>query len=216
MITLHHIPDTRSNRIIWLLEELGLTYHIENYRRDPVTKEADPKLKNIHPLGKTPILTDGDVCLAESGAIIEYLLDHYDSNQQFRPSSYPKKQDYLYWLHFSEGSLMPLLIMGYVHHIALDKGVPWLVKPIIKKFVMGLQRLFIAPRLKPQLDMIETHLSQQAYFTGADFSAADVQMMIPLQFYQQRFGTDAYPFITAYIEKNTQRPAYQTSLKKHG
>lgn len=214
MITLHHIPDTRSNRIIWLLEELKLTYQIKTYQRDPVTKEADAKLKDIHPLGKTPILTDGDLCLAESGAIIEYLLDHYDSEHQFRPNHYPQKQQYLYWLHFSEGSLMPLLIMGYVHHIALDKGTPWWVKPVIKQFVSSLAKRFIQPRLTPQLQMIEAHLTQQAFFCGDTFSAADIQMMIPLQFYQQRFGCDAYPAISAYIEKNSQRQAYKASVKQ--
>lgn len=216
MITVHHLESSRSQRILWMLEELGLEYKIIEYQRDPKTSAAPESLKAIHPLGKAPIITDGDITVAESGAIIEYLLDEYDTEQDFKPSGGQALLDYRYWLHFAEGSLMPLLVMKLVMMKVAKSPMPFFVKPIAKALTDKIQQKFIAPRIEPQLVMIDKVLENRTWFAGEAFSAADVQMSFPLQASRSRFDLSQYPNIGRYIRQVEAREGYQQAIKKGG
>lgn len=204
MITLHHLEQSRSLRIIWALEELGLEYQIKYYKRKPNFSAPD-SLKAIHPLGKAPILTDGDLTIAESAVILEYLQSTYDIVGQFKPQDQATLQQYNYWMHYAEGSLMPLLVMNLVMSKVSDQ-VPFLIKPIAKKITQGVQAGFINPRLGDHIPFIEQYLKQHDYFAG-DFSFADIQMSFPIIAMQQRIKGQ-YPEMQAYAERLQQRPAY--------
>jgi len=216
MITVHHLESSRSQRILWMLEELGLEYKIIEYQRDPDTSAAPESLKDIHPLGKAPIITDGEVTVAESGAIIEYLLDQYDTEQHLKPSGGQALLDYRYWLHFAEGSLMPLLVMKLVMMKVAKSPMPFFVKPIAKALSNKIQQKFIAPRIKPQMAMIEETLASRTWFTGEHFTAADVQMSFPLQASSSRIDLSQYPNIGRYIRQVEAREGYQQAIKKGG
>lgn len=214
MLKLHHLEKSRSYRIAWLLEELNLEYEVVEYKRDPATYGAPESLKAIHPLGKSPLLTDGELTIAESGAIIEYIIDGYDSEKQFRPAAGQPLLDYRYWLHAAEGSLMPLLVMRLVLNKALDKPMPFFARPIIKKFVAGLNQYFIDPRLLPQLELIDAHLAQHCWFAGEEISGADMQMMLSLQLAKQRCDLTPYTHIARYMQQVESRTAYQRAMSK--
>ena len=210
MLTLHHLEQSRSFRILWALEELGLEYQIKLYKRLP-TFSGPPELKAVHPLGKAPILTDDDQCIAESAVILEYLQEHFDESGQFAPQTASERQQYRYWMHYAEGSLMPLLIMQLVMENVL-KYVPWLIKPIAQKITGGVKGGFIKPRLKDHLEFLEHHLSSNDYFAG-QFSFADIQMSFPLQALQSRIK-GKYPHIQAFVQRMRSRSAFQHALQK--
>ena len=173
MITLHHLDQSRSFRILWALEELELDYQVQFYQRLP-TFAAPPELKLVHPLAKAPVLTDDDQTIAESAVILQYLQESYDVRQQFKPLHKAEQQQYRYWLHYAEGSLMPLLVMQLVMN-NVPKHVPWLIKPIAEKITVGVKTGFIRPRLKDHIEYLEDYLSKHEYFAGT-FSFADIQM----------------------------------------
>lgn len=216
MITLHHLNNSRSQRILWLLEELGLEYDIKEYQRDPITSAAPDALKAIHPLGKSPVITDGDLTVAESGAIIEYLLDNYDSQHRLRPSKGQDLLDYRYWLHFAEGSLMPLLVMKLVMMKMPTNPMPFFVKPIAKKLSEKVQEMFITPRLAPQMALIEITLADKTWLTGDELTAADIQMSFPLQASSNRMDLTAFPNIARYLKQIEAIPAYQKAVERGG
>jgi glutathione S-transferase len=218
MITLHHLNNSRSQRILWLLEELGLPYEIIRYERDKKTMLAPETLKKIHPLGKSPVITDGELTVAESGAIIEYLVDTYGQGK-LKPA--PGTSDllkYHYWLHYAEGSLMPPLLLTLIfNRIETAREMPFFVKPIALKIVEGVRAGFIRPQLKTHLDYLEGELSKTEWFAGEEFSAADIQMSFPLEAAAARKLFDSSkPKLTAYIKKIHARPAYQRALKSGG
>ena len=214
MIILHHLVQSRSNRIAWLLEALNLPYEIKVYQRDPKTYGAPESLKQIDPLGKSPVITDGELVIAESGAIIEYLIDTYDTEQQFRPKDPKALLDYRYWLHFAEGSMMPLLVMRLVLSKAVDKPMPFFIKPVIKKFVQALNQYFIDPRIIPQLKLVDKHLSNNKWFAGDELSGADFQMVLALQLAYMRCDMTPYHHIKKYIEQVEKVESYQKAMKK--
>lgn len=214
MIILHHLVQSRSNRIAWLLEALNLPYEIKVYQRDPKTYGAPESLKQIDPLGKSPVITDGELVIAESGAIIEYLIDTYDTGQQFRPKDPKALLDYRYWLHFAEGSMMPLLVMRLVLSKAVDKPMPFFIKPVIKKFVQALNQYFIDPRIIPQLKLVDKHLSNNKWFAGDELSGADFQMVLALQLATARCDMSPYHHIKKYIEQVEKVESYQKAMKK--
>jgi len=216
MITVHHLENSRSQRIVWLLEELKLDYDVIEYKRDPETSAAPEALKKIHPLGKSPVITDKGLTVAESGAIIEYLLDRYDSESRLRPTEGQALLDYRYWLHFAEGSLMPLLVMKLVMMKIPKSPMPFFVKPIAKGVSDKVQDKFISPRLKDQLDFIETTLSDRTWFTGENLSAADIQMSFPLMAASTRTDLSAYPNIAAFVERVKGEASFQAAIKKSG
>lgn len=210
MITLHHLEQSRSFRILWALEELNLSYQIQFYRR-LATLAAPPELKRVHPLGKAPVLTDGEESIAESAVILEYLQEQYDAQQQFKPQDHANKQQYRYWMHYAEGSLMPLLVMQLVMS-NVPQHVPFLIKPVAKKIIAGVKAGFIQPRLKDHVQFLESYLATHDYFAGT-FSFADIQMSFPLQALVSR-TQGKYPHIQAFIQRIAERPAFARAKSK--
>lgn len=210
MITLHHLEQSRSLRIIWALEELGVEYQIKHYKRLP-TFAAPPELKAIHPLGKSPVLTDGDLTIAESAVILEYLQATYDKDNKFKPQNSKDLMQYNYWMHYAEGSLMPYLVMTLVM-TNMPKHVPFIIRPIAKKISDGVKGGFINPRLKEHTAFLEDYFSKNEYAAG-QFSFADIQLSFPVVAMQERIKGNK-PQIVAYAERIQQRPAFQKAKAK--
>jgi glutathione S-transferase len=217
MITVHHLNNSRSQRVLWLLEELGLPYEIKHYQRNAKTMLAPPELLQVHPLGKSPVITDGDVTVAESGAIIEYLVERYGNGRLVPPVGSPEKLRWRYWMHFAEGSAMPPLLMKLVFTTIERTKMPFFIKPIAKGISQKVQGTMVDPNLKRQLDFMEAELGKSEWFAGADFSAADIQMSFPLEASAQRAGLDASrPKLMAFLKRIHARPAYQRALERGG
>lgn len=218
MITLHHLENSRSQRVLWLLEELGVPYEVKRYRRDPKTMYAPPELARVHPLGKSPVITEGDATVAESGAIIEYLLDEHDPAGHLRPApGTPERRRYTYWLHFAEGSAMPPLLMKLVFDQVRKAKVPFFIKPVVRGVADKVTQSFIAPNLARQFRFMEDELATRPWFAGAAFSAADIQMSFPLEAAAARGGLDdAFPKLMDWLQRIHARPAYHRALQAGG
>ncbi len=217
MITVHHLNNSRSQRVLWLLEELALPYEIKFYERDPQTLLAPPTLRAVHPLGKSPVITDGDVTLAESGAILEYLVDRYGGGRLVPPAGSPERLRYRYWMHFAEGSAMPPLLMKLVFDRVEGAKMPFFVKPIARAIAGNVRRSFIEPQLRSQLDFMEHELGRSTWFAGPEFTAADIQMSFPLEAAAARAGLDASrPRLLGFLGHIHGRAAYQRALEKGG
>ncbi len=215
MLIVHHLDTSRSQRVLWLLEELALPYELEFYRRDPKTMLAPPELKRVHPLGKSPVVTDGDATLAETGAIVEYLVDKAGGRLR-PPEGSPERLRWTYWLHYAEGSAMPPLLLQLVFSM-LPSRSPALVRPIVSAIAARTIGSFIAPQLATQFDFLESELTKSKWFAGEEFSAADVMMSFPLEAGGAR--ANAYrgrPRLKAFVETCHARPAYQRALEKGG
>lgn len=217
MITLHHLEASRSFRIIWLLEELELSYQIERHERNPETMRAQDSLKAVHPLGKAPVLIDNGFTLIESGAIIDYLLNRYD-NRGLRPPVC--SEDYLrfsQWMHFAEGSLMPPALLTLVLNKMANARVPFFARSIVKKTVNGTLDGFVMPDLNVKLDFIDAELGNTGWFCGSHFSAADIQMGFALQVLHGRgLVGDNLSNIKAFLEAIRLRPAFMRAKEKAG
>ncbi|PTR35146.1 glutathione S-transferase [Luteibacter sp. OK325] len=217
MIIVHHLNNSRSQRVLWLLEELGLPYEIVRYQRDPKTMLAPRELRAIHPLGKSPILQDGDVTLAESGAIVEYLLERYGQGRLKPPVGSPDWLRFIYFLHYAEGSAMPPLLLKLVFVRMETAPVPFFAKPVARMLAKGAQKAFVDPQLKLHLDYLEGEIGKSEWFAGNEFTAADIQMSFPLEAAASRGGLDASrPKLHAFLERIHARPAYQAALSKGG
>lgn len=217
MITVHHLNNSRSQRVLWLLEELGLPYEIQKYQRDPKTMLAPPELKAVHPLGKSPVITDGDAVVAESGAIIEYLLDRYGEGRLRPAAGTPERLRFTYWLHFAEGTAMNPLLMKLVFNRILHAPMPFFAKPIARGIANKVLGSFVDPNIRSQLDFMEAELGRSEWFAGAEFSAADIQMSFPLEAAAQRAGLDASrPRLSAFLKRIHARPAYRRALERGG
>jgi glutathione S-transferase len=219
MIIVHHLNNSRSQRILWLLEELGLPYEIRRYQRDAKTMLAPPELLKVHPLGKSPVITDGDITVAESGAIVEYLLDTYGAGAALRPArGTTEYRRYTYWLHFAEGSAMPPLLMKPVFERIKSTPMPFFAKPIAKGIANKVLSGFVDPNLERQMAFMEADLAQGPWFIGADFSAADIQMSFPIEAANQRAGLGAgkTPRLLDWLRRAHARPAYQRALERGG
>ena len=216
MIVVHHLENSRSHRVLWLLEEFGLAYEVERYARDPKTLLAPPALRAVHPLGKSPVVVDGDVTLAESGAILEYLVEQNpDAGLAPTPGS-AERARYLYWLHFAEGSAMPPLLLKLI----LDRiatAPPWPIRPIVAAVVRRANDRLATPRLAENLDLMEAELNRSTWFAGDAFSAADIQMSYPIEASVRRAGLDQRrPKLMAYLDRIHQRPAYRRAVERGG
>jgi glutathione S-transferase len=203
MIEVHHLNNSRSQRVLWMLEEIGVPYTIVRYERDAKTSLAPPDLKQVHPLGKSPVIRDGDFVLAESGAIIEYLVEKY-GNGRFRPQ--PGTREYetcRYWMHYAEGSLMmQLLVKVYLDRV----GEP---AQALRERVNGAVRMHLA--------YIEESLGSSQFLTGSTLTVADVQMSFPLEVSMaQGMLSDGQPRLKALLARLHERPAYQAALAKGG
>jgi glutathione S-transferase len=217
MLTVHHLNNSRSQRVLWLLEELGVPYEIKRYERDPKTMLAPPELRAVHPLGKSPVITDNGVTIAESGAIVEYLVDRYGEGRFAPASGTPERLRYTYWLHYAEGSAMPPLLLKLVAQRIASAPMPFFAKPIARKIAATLQASFVDPQLKLHLGYIDKELSATGWFVGNDFTAADVQMSFPLEAATARGGMEGQlPAIAAFLKRIHARPAYQRALERGG
>jgi glutathione S-transferase len=217
MITLHHLNNSRSQRVLWLLEELGLPYKVAYYKRNALTMLAPPELLAIHPLGKSPVITDGELTVAESGAIVEYLVARYGNGRLIPAADTPERLRYTYWLHYAEGSAMLPLLLKLIFGRVATAPMPFFIKPIARGIVARVNQEFIDPQLKLHFGYIESELGKTGWFAGTEFTAADVQMSFPLEAAAARGGSaGAGPNITAFLQRIHARPAYQAALKQGG
>ncbi|RKF51082.1 glutathione S-transferase family protein [Paraburkholderia fungorum] len=217
MLIVHHLNNSRSQRVLWLLEELGVPYEIKRYERDPKTMLAPPELRAIHPLGKSPVIVDDGQTIAESGAIIEYLVDKYGQGRFAPAAGTPERLRYTYWMHYAEGSAMPPLLLKLVALRIAGAPMPFFAKPIARKIAATLQSSFIDPQLKLHLGYINKELSTSGWFVGNDFSAADVQMSFPLEAATARGGMEGQiPAVVDFLKRVHARPAYQRALERGG
>jgi len=217
MITVHHLNNSRSQRVLWLLEELGVAYEIKHYQRDPQTLLAPAELRAIHPLGKSPVITTDELTLAESGAILEYLVERHGGGRFIPPAGSPERLRYRYWMHFAEGSAMPPLLMKLVFDRVERAPMPFFVRPIVRGIADRARRSFIEPQIRAQLDFLENELGKTTWFAGNEFTAADVQMSFPLEAAVARAGLDATrPRLMGFLAHIHARAAYQRALELGG
>jgi glutathione S-transferase len=217
MIVVHHLNNSRSQRVLWLLEELGLPYEIKHYQRDKKTMLAPPELRAVHPLGKSPVITDGALTLAESGAIVEYLAETYGGGKLAPKPGTPEYRRYRYWMHYAEGSAMPPLLLKLVFDQIERAPMPFFVKPVAKGISAKVNAAFIRPQIKTHLDFMEGELGKSAWFAGTTFSAADIQKSFPLEAAASRGGLDASrPKLMDFLARSHARPAYRRALEKGG
>jgi glutathione S-transferase len=217
MITVHHLNNSRSQRVLWLLEELGLPYEIKKYERNAQTMLAPPELQKVHPLGKSPVITEGDVTVAESGAIIEYLLERHGNGRLAPAVGTPERLRFRYWLHFAEGTAMSPLLLKLIFERIKVTPMPFFAKPIARGMSNKVLALMVDPNLKRQLDFMEAELGKSEWFAGGEFSAADIQMSFPVEASAQRAGLDASrPKLMAFLKRIHARPAYKKALERGG
>ena len=217
MIIVHHLNNSRSQRVLWLLEELGVAYEIKRYQRDAKTMLAPPELRAVHPLSKSPVIQEGAVTLAESGAILEYLVERHGAGRWAPAPGTPERLRYTYWMHFAEGSAMPPLLLLLIFN-RIEKGpMPFFIRPVARAIARRAKSSFVQPNVERILDFMEGELGNSDWFAGAQFSAADVQMSFPLEAAQVRGGLDAKrPRLMGFLERIHARPAYRRAIEKGG
>jgi glutathione S-transferase len=217
MITVHHLNHSRSQRIVWLLEELGLDYDIRRYERDPKTMLAPASLRAVHPLGKSPVITDGELTIAESGAIVDYLIERYGKGRLAPAAGTAERLRYTYWLHYAEGSAMSPLLLKLVFDKIETAPMPFFVKPIAKAISGKAKSSFIEPQIRQHLDYLEAELGKSPWFAGGEFSGADIQLSFPLEAAAARGGLDASrPRLMDFLKRIHARPAYQRAIQRGG
>jgi glutathione S-transferase len=205
VIIVHHLNNSRSQRVLWLLEELGVAYEVKRYERDPNTLLAPPELLAVHPLGKSPVITDGDLTVAESGAIVEYLVGKYGGGRLIPPAGSPERMRYTYWLHYAEGSAMPPLLLKLVFDRMSKAPIPWPFSAMARRIAAGVKSSFVQPQLT------------RTWFAGEEFSAADIQMSFPLEAAAARAGLDSSrPKLFAFLSRIHTREPYKRALQRGG
>ncbi len=215
MLVVHHLNNSRSQRILWLLEEMGVPYEVKRYERDTKTMLAPPELRAVHPLGKSPVITDNGHTIAETGAIVDYLIGTYGEGRFIPEAGTADRLRYTYWLHFAEGSAMPPLVMTLVFN-ALPKRVPALIRPIARMISAGVEKSFLRPNIDAQMRLMEAELGKSEWFAGDAFTAADVMMSFPVEAATSRGGLGNNPKLTAWLARIHARPAYQAALARGG
>ena len=217
MVTVHHLNNSRSQRVLWLLEELGVPYDVKRYERDAKTMLAPPSLLAVHPLGKSPVITDGTLTIAESGAIVEYLVGAYGGGRLIPAAGTPQRLRYIYWLHYAEGSAMPPLLLKLVFDRVAAAPVPWPVSAIARRIAGQVQDTFIGPQITRHLDFMEAELADRPWFAGEEFTAADIQMSFPLEAAAARAGLGAErPKLMSFLARIHGRDAYKRALQRGG
>ncbi|MCG8490197.1 MAG: glutathione S-transferase [Sneathiellales bacterium] len=215
MITVHHLENSQSIRILWLLEELGAEYKLQHYKRVGVNTLAPEEYKKLHPIGTSPTITDGDMVLAETNAIVDYILDKHPE-QSLRPlPGSEERTRYLFWLHATQGSLMPLLIESLIFKRMISK-VPFFIRPVTKLVVGKVRETYLNPRLNRLFGYIEAELGKSTWLAGEKLTAADIVMGYCLEVAEIRIGADDYPNIKGFLKRMRDRPAYKAAMEKNG
>ena len=214
MIVVHHLNDSRSQRVLWLLEELGLEYEVKRYQRDPQTMLAPAELRAVHPLGKSPVVEEHGIKVAETGAILEWLLDTHGEGWLRPARETEEARRFTYWLHYAEGSAMTPLLLRLVFS-ELAKRAPFLVRPVAKGISKAMNTRMIQPQLDAHIAYWEAELGRSEWFAGDQFTAADI-MSFPLEAAAARAGAGSRPRIKAFLERIHARPAYQRALERGG
>lgn len=217
MIIVHHLNNSRSQRVLWMLEELGVDYEVKRYERDARTMLAPASLRAVHPLGKSPVITDGDIVVAESGAIVEYLAETHGQGRWLAAPGTAERRRQGYWLHYAEGSLMPPLLMSLVFSKVRSAPMPFFAKPIAHGIADKVMGSFVSPQIKLHLDYLESELGDSPWFGGKSPGVADIQLSFPVEAAAARGGLGAdRPRLTAFVERVQARPAYRRALEKGG
>lgn len=217
MIIVHHLENSRSQRIIWLLEELDIEYEIKRYGRDKQTGLAPPELLDVHPLGKAPVIVDGETTVAESGAIIEYLMYEYDEGRLRPEEGTGERLAYNYWLHYAEGTFAPLMILSLVLSRIEEAPMPFFLRPVSRGIARKVRDAYLDANVARNLEFMDATLRESRWFCGDVFTAADVQMSFALEAAEVRSNlTDDYPHLAAFLETIRARPAYKRALDKGG
>ena len=217
MIIVHHLNDSRSQRILWLLEELGLEYAVEKHLRDPTSLRAPAGLRRVHPLGKLPVIIDGDLTLAESGAIVEYILERHGQGRLVPPAGTPERVRYLYWLHYAEGSAMTPLLVKLIFDMIETGPAPFFLRPVLRGLSRAVKGKFAQPEIDLHLDFLEAELGRSSWFAGEELTAADILLSFPLQIAAAQAGLDARrPRLLAFLHRVAERPAWQRAVKRGG
>ena len=217
MLTVHHLENSRSQRILWLLEELGIEYEMKRYGRDKETSLAPPELKDVHPLGKAPVIVDNGVTVAESGAIIEYLVHTYDDGTLHPETGTAEWRSYTYWMHYAEGTFMPLMIISLILGRIETAPMPFFVKPIARGIAGKVRAGYLDANVTSNLEFLEHTLSQSKWFCGDRFTAADVQMSFALEAAEVRTNlASEYPHLADFLITIRARPAYRAALDQGG
>lgn len=199
------------------MEELGLDYDIVRYARDTATMLAPPELRAIHPLGKSPVVVDGDDVLAESAAIIETLIERHDTAHALSPApGTAEATRYRYWLHYAEGSAMPPLLLSLVFSRLKSAPMPFFARPIARSIADKALGSFVGPQLKLHIDYMEGEIGKHTWFAGDRFTAADIQMSFPIEAAAARAGFAKQPGLRAFLERIHARPAYRRALERGG
>jgi glutathione S-transferase len=216
MVVVHHLNNSRSHRVLWLLEELGVPYEIKHYQRGP-NLLAPASLRQIHPLGKSPVITDGALTLAESGAIIDYLVERHPEEGLAPAPRTPERLRYIYWIHYAEGSMMPLILLKLVFDRIEQAPMLFLVRPVARAIARRFKGEFVEPQLNLHLDYVEAELAKTRWFAGDEFTAADIQMSYPLEAAVARAGLDGRrPNLMSFLQRIQARPAYRRAVERGG
>lgn len=215
MITVHHLNNSRSQRVLWLLEELGAIYEVRRYERDGKTMMAPRALKEIHPLGKSPVITENGTTIAETGAIIDYLLETHGDGRFIPKPGTPERLRYTYWMHYAEGSAMTPLLLKLVFN-GIAANTPGLMRGLVKAVMQAAEQRVADPQITLHVNYWDEELSKSRWFAGEEFSAADIMMSFPLEAAASRAGARSRPMIASFLDRIHARPAYVAALKKGG
>jgi glutathione S-transferase len=215
LITVHHLNDSRSHRVLWLLEELGLEYAVVAYKRDPKTLAAPESLRSVHPLGKAPVVIDGDRTWAESGAIVETILERYGAGRLVPAPGTLERERYTYWMHYAEGSVMPAVVLRLIFSGLPKQPMPALARPVVRQLAKGVIESFVQPQIKVHFDHIDRHLEQSAWFAGDEFTAADIQMSFPVEVMAPVLGK-SHPRLNSYLQRIRERTGYRRAVARGG
>ena len=217
MLTLHHLENSRSQRILWLLEELGVDYQVQQYKRDKTTNLAPPELLKVHPLGKSPVITDGGLTVAESGLIVEYLIETYGQGKLAPAVGSAGHLQYRYWLHYAEGSFMPLMIITLILGRMETAPMPFFAKPIAKKLAGAARDAYSGPNVIRHLAYLEDTLQKSTWFCGEQMTGADIMMSFPVETAAVRADLkENYPALKGFLDRIRSLPAYQRAIEKGG
>jgi len=216
MLIVHHLENSRSHRILWLLEELGVDYEIKRYERDKTSNLAPPELLAVHPLGKSPVISDDDLTIAESGLIVEYLIEKYGNGRLMPAVGTPEHLQFRYWMHYAEGTFMPLMIISLILNRIESAPVPFFLKPVTKQIASKAMAAYAGPNIKLNLAYLEEALQNSTWFCGDEMTGADILLSFPIEAAATRTDLSEYPALNEFRQRIRALPAYQRAIEKGG